>query len=340
MKRLLVIRFGALGDLIHVSPSLEAVKRAYPGVEIHLLTSPGYRVLANLLPGVDHVWTWEKKRGWLELFKIAVQLKRAGIDSVVNLHPSFKSLLIMGLLLPIRSTVYHKEKLKVKGSAQRAIHRHHATEDFYQPFQRLLGLPNLDHQFLPMLKHATSSENMPFKPHDQRWIAVIPGVGAKRSNRAWEPASYLHLAQALLTERPDISILLVGGPDEAALAGQLKKSLAGWADQIENHCGKHDIPGTASLLAQCDLVIGGDTGPMHLAAALGVPLVGIYGPTALSRTGPLAHGESCMLLPPDSLACWPCELSECPYTGDEHLACMKQITVAQAKQAVLSVLKA
>jgi ADP-heptose:LPS heptosyltransferase len=338
VKKLLVIRFGALGDLIHVSPSFQAVKAANPNVEIHLLTSPGLRKLVELLPGVDCIWTWEKKQGWANLFKLAVELRQAGIDGVVNLHPSFKSLLITGLLMPVRTAVYHKEKLKIKGQAQRGLARRHAVADFYQPFQRLCNLPD-SLQAKPTLNLPVSDRQKLIKPSHERWIGIIPGVGNKRSNRAWEPDAYVRLIRELLKEQSDGRVLLIGGPDEQPLAKRLLCQLEDVAGQVANHCGQHDISGTAGLLAQCDLVIGGDTGPMHLAAATGVPLLGIYGPTALARTGPIALGQSAMLTPPSELACWPCELAECPYEGAAHLACMKQISVTEVAQAALGLLR-
>lgn len=338
MKKLLVIRFGALGDLIHVSPSFQAVKAANPNVEIHLLTSPGLRKLVELLPGVDRIWTWEKKQGWGKLFKLAVELRKVGIDGVVNLHPSFKSLLITNLLMPVQTAVYHKEKLKIKGQAQRGLARRHATEDFYQPFQRLCNLPD-SLQAKPTLNLLASEQQKAIKPSHERWIGIIPGVGNKRSNRAWEPDAYVRLIWELLREQPDRRVLLIGGPDEQPLAERLVCQVEDVAGQVTNYCGKHDIPGTAGLLAQCDLIIGGDTGPMHLAAATGAPLLGIYGPTALARTGPVALRPSSMLTPPAELACWPCELAECPYEGEAHLACMKQISVTEVVQAALGLLR-
>jgi ADP-heptose:LPS heptosyltransferase len=338
MKRLLVIRFGALGDLIHASPALGAIKRTYPDMELHLLTSPGYRALAGMLPGVDRVWSWEKKQGWPALFKLALQWRQIGITDVVNLHPSFKSLLITGLLWPVNSAVYRKQKLALKGLGQRDSMRRHAAEDFFQPFGRLFNIPAPE-AFLPALKKHALPSHLPIKPQQERWLAIIPGVGAKRSNRAWLPASYIQLMQDLLVAQADLKILLIGGPDESVLAQQLCSAWQEGFTRVENHCGQYDIPGTASLLSQCDLVVGGDTGPIHLAAATGVSVLGIYGPTALARTGPLTRQSlSPMLTPPDGLACWPCELPECPYTGEAYLACMKQIEVSAVKEAVLSLL--
>lgn len=336
MKRLLVIRLGALGDLIHMSPSLEVAKAADPQLEIHVLTSPAYSDLAAMMPAVDKVWVWDKREGWKGLFRLAGQLRATGIDGVVNLHPSFKTWLLTQLLGPVKQAVYHKQKLRPKGKAQRNMLRRHAVADFYEPFRRLLRLPVAD-QLIPRLR-LPSAQELPAKSPDEMYVGLIPGVGAKRSNRAWESQAYIELMRGLLDDSA-VRILLIGGPDETALAAQLTENLSAHAERLENHCGLHDIPGTARLLAQCDLVIGGDTGPMHLAAGVGAPLIGIYGPTSLLRTGPVAQRAFQWMTPPESLLCWPCELPECPYTGEQHLACMRQIpvdAVLEASRAVLA----
>ncbi|HEY9686330.1 MAG TPA: glycosyltransferase family 9 protein [Coleofasciculaceae cyanobacterium] len=332
MKRLLVIRQGALGDLIHVSPSLTAIQVARPEVEIHFLSSPAYASLLELFPAIDRVWAWDKRLGWPGLFRLASELRQAGIDGVVNLHPSFKTWVLTQLIQPAGQALYHKEKLRVKGQAQRAIPRRHAVADFYEPFRRLLSLPSLADPVPRLaLPEAASGENSSEKPVQksvtERWVGVIPGVGGKRGNRAWLPESYQQLIQALLTDK-QVKILLIGGPDERALAEQLCQAVPDIDRRLVNHCGRHDLTGTMHLLAACDLVIGGDTGPMHLAAALGRPLIGLYGPTSAARTGPLGASPSNLLTPPESLACWPCEQPTCPLTGDDHLRCMRDIPVA------------
>lgn len=342
MKRLLVIRWGALGDLIHASASVQTVKQAYPELEVHWLTSPAYQDLVASFAGVDQVWTWEKRQGLWGLWRLAGQFRQLGVDAVINLHPSLKSILFSTLVMPRSSAVYHKEKLRSKGQAQRTKRRRHAASDFYQPFQRLL--PSLPDPIpgVPAVRSAQKTDAVPAKPDGVVWVGLIPGVGAKRSNRAWEKVAYVGLIEKLLANNPEIQVLLVGGPDETALAQQILDGLGkvpeGIGPRVQNHCGRYDILGTASLLAQCDVVVGGDTGPMHLAAATGVPVVGIYGPTAVARTGPLAHGASRMLTPPEALACWPCEQAECPYTSEQHLACMRQISVEQVQSAILALL--
>lgn len=342
MKRLLVIRWGALGDLIHASASVQAVKQTHPNLEVHWLTSSAYQNLVASFEGVDQVWTWDKRQGLRGLWQLAGQFRKLRVDGIINLHPSLKTMLLTALIMPRSSAVYHKQKLRSKGQAQRMVSRRHAASDFYQPFRRLLPLVPDALPTVPVLPCAQAQDAVPVKPASAVWVGVIPGVGSKRSNRAWEMADYSQLIDNLLVRQPNLQVLLVGGPDETPLARQILDGLGDDVGdrgyRVQNHCGQYDILGTARLLIQCDVVVGGDTGPMHLAAATGVPLVGIYGPTALARTGPLAHGASRMITPPEALACWPCEQADCPYVDERQLACMRQISVEQVQSAILELL--
>jgi ADP-heptose:LPS heptosyltransferase len=327
MKRILVIRLGALGDLVHVSPSLALVKSMRPDAEIHLLTHPAYDSLVQMMPGVDRVWHWDKKTGWSGLLALAKDLRQAEIDAVVNLHPSFKTMLLAGLVTAKWPAVYHKQKLRVKGRMQREMARRHAVEDFYQPFKRLLKLPETP-TLVPSLLLRKEEQSADIKAIrksvGERWIGLIPGVGGKRGNRAWESASWQALIVALL-RTPENRLLLIGGPDESALASALQTAVGD--TRLENHCGRHDLPGTSRLLVQCECVIGGDTGPTHLAAGLGVPVIGLFGPTNPVRTGPRGQANMQLLTPPEALTCWPCEAPECPLSGEDYMACMRQIPV-------------
>lgn len=326
IRKLLVIRLGAMGDLIHMSPSLRAVKE-HCQIEVHLITLPVYQPLVETFGVLDKTRgdkTWGFDKRWKGLFQLAGELRAEHFDAAVNLHPSLKTRLLLTLAGISPVSIYQKEKLAITGERQRGIPRLHAAEDFYRPFQRLLDLPGQ-----PDLTPALSLSG----PAAVDRIGIIPGVGGKRGNRAWPVENYRTLIQTLLASQPGLKILLFGGPDEAGLA----EALADYPE-VENHCGAHNILATARLMQTCRVMVGGDTGPLHLAAALGIPVIGLFGPTSTRRTGPLGR-QTDVLTPDGALACWPCELPTCPLTGGDHLACMKQITVDTVADKCLSLLE-
>lgn len=357
IKRLLVIRMGALGDLVHLSATLDAIKHLHPELELHLLTRPAYAQLTAMMPPVHRTWFWNPQAGWPALWHMGQTLREAGIDGVINLHPSFKTWLLTQCIRPSGGqAVYHKQKLKPKGQAQRLLVRRHAIADFYQPFQKRLGLPEFStlSPELPIprlhLQHdaaskpvATESTQQSQKVDRAIWIGLIPGVGGKRANRAWLLPNWVALSRKLLNENPHVHILLFGGKDEEALSSELIESLQAeipsdlastWATRIQNHCGRWDITGTAQWMQQCDLIAGGDTGPLHLAAGLGIPTLGLFGPTSPLRTGARGINALQTLLPPDTLDCWPCEQSDCRFSDERNMACMRELSVELVEAAI------
>jgi ADP-heptose:LPS heptosyltransferase len=337
--------------LLHCLPSVTVLRKHTPDAVIHWLTSPLYQPLLQATGLVDHVWGWQPKSGWAAYWQVYQTLHQYPFDTVINLHPSFKTTLLGALLHPKQQATYHKQKMKTKGVGQRLQTRRHAIQDFFMPFQQVLPLasnllqpPVLSVSALPALAEwpwqqtlqKTGQKNLPVKH-----IAIVPGVGAKRSNRAWPEAACLNLIQALLERHADVDIVLIGGLDEVPLAERLtlavQQSACQHSSRLFNAVGKYTILETASILSLCHVVIGGDTGPIHLAAAVGVPVVSLYGPTSIHRTAPVGNNSVKNLTPPEQLDCWPCEQATCPYPNNDtrYLACMTTLDVQQVIQAVV-----
>lgn len=329
-RKILVIRFGAMGDLVHVSPALTVVKETIPDCQLDLLTSPMYESFASQYTCADQVWGYNKKTGLAGLWGLAQQLRQEEYDVIINLHPSLRTHLLLFLVNPKEGAHYKKEKIRIKGFHQRQLARKHAIEDFYSVFQQALDLPQ--HTIRSLTPHALDQAIK--KPV----IGIIPGVGNKRSNRAWLPEYYSHLIDQLYDRYPEYQIHLLGGPDETELANSIirhcQKHSQFTPHWLQNHCGQLSIEETVEQLGQCAVVISGDTGPIHLATLGKSPIIALYGPTSITRTGPVTEAKTTHLLPPDSLSCWPCELAECPLEGNEHLQCMKEIKPQQVLQAI------
>ncbi len=339
IQHLLVIRLGALGDCMHVLPSLEAVASTYPRVQQRWLVQS---VFHPLLAGHAHCWPGEKPKGiWPRvqwLWQTSRQLAAAGVDGVVNLQPSVLThvltwliLLRQGLLPWGRYAVYAKQKLSVTGLVERSTPRRHAIEDFYQPFRRLL----------PHLATTPSSQPCLALPAEESSIttpaiALIVGVGGKRPNRAW-PIPYW---QALIMQLCDeltlagTTVVLIGGPEEVAIGESVLASLPSHCQQrVRNTVGQLTLPQLAHALRQCRVVVGGDTGPLHVAAASGCPqVIGLYGPTSVARTGPRGPRHCQAITPPQDAVYWPCEQPACTHPQP----CMADILPEDVAQAVIA----
>jgi ADP-heptose:LPS heptosyltransferase len=121
-------------------------------------------------------------------------------------------------------------------------------------------------------------------------IAIVPGVGKFRPHRAWPLDYWLVLCKDIL-QSTNCSLEFIGGRDEAELIQNLITALPESPQRIGSFSPTASLVDTASILKSCRLVISGDTGPAHLSVALGIPVLGIYGPTYIERSGPYGCGK-------------------------------------------------
>jgi heptosyltransferase I len=320
--RVLFIRMGAMGDLLHASASLDLIPA---DINIHWLTSPMYKPLVEQFDRVNTVWTWDKKAGWSAYVELIRQLKKERFDAVINWHPSVKTWWL-ATQTGRHIYTYKKQKLKQTGETVRTVPRRHAVDDFAVPVYEWLNSHELEPQTLKTLIPKLLPPDPPVVFNTQFFnLGIIPGVGAKRGNRGLPLAEWLKLLPVIKAQHPNLHLHIFGGPDETALAHHLMQQLNWRESAVSNHVARWSILQTASLLAQCQLVIGGDTGPTHLAAAVGARVISPFGPTDARRTGPL--GNTQCLTPDPTLPCWPCEKPVCHLSGEQQLLCLQNIVI-------------
>ena len=156
-------------------------------------------------------------------------------------------------------------------------------------------------------------------------ISLIVGVGQKRGNRGWPLDAYKQLIHQVL-DKSDAEVVLIGGPEEIE-TGQALAQAFECNNRVRNACGKYPLLETAAILRDSTVIVGGDTGPLHLASCFDVPIIGLFGPTSVNRTGALGpEARRVHLTPHENLSCWPCELPTCPLPAEQNLACMRETT--------------
>lgn len=165
-------------------------------------------------------------------------------------------------------------------------------------------------------------------PAAGRWMAVAPGA-AYGAAKTWPPQRFSHLLQEWHEHHPADRILILG----AAAEHEMGERIRGQADYVFNLAGRLPLRESLALLAQCRLFIGNDSGLMHAAAALRVPVVAVFGPTRPDRTAPLTG--QCRILQ-HKVECAPCIHRRCP--GDHR--CMNAVGVDEVAAAARSLLEA
>jgi ADP-heptose:LPS heptosyltransferase len=268
MVRVCFYRGGAIGDVLHTLPAVRSLRK-HMGSEAHLtyLTSPVMAELLEASPDLDRTLACDPRSSLPALLREGWRL-RGAFDEFVDLQPSLRSLaLSLTAAAPVRRT-YRKHRSGTQGL--------HAWQDFASSYFAALPELNLASED-SLLQVSRDSRGLDqYRP----LVAVIPGVGAARPERAWPKEHWLRLLEMLPSDR--YRAVAVGGEEEMALGSWLAKEHA----HLTNLCGALSLPETASLLAACRLAIGADTGPTHLAGAVGTPTIGLFGPTSAVRHAP------------------------------------------------------
>jgi len=326
--RILAVRLGAIGDVANALVFAAAVKEAHPATFVGWVVHPLAAPLVEGHPCVDRVHVWRREAGLSAFRRVVRELRRERYDLAVDLQRIQKSALLARLSGAPRvlgydrgrakeaSWLWTKERLPA-GELRRPMVEH------YLEFARHLGLPPSPPRHL-----------FPADPAAERWaearLAELGGapialnVSASKPANRWAPERFGELARALAAEGAG-PLCFTGGPGDRA-AAERARALAG--PHVRDLVGATSLRELLALLARARLFVGCDTGPMHLAAAVGTPVVALFGPADEARTGPWGSGHRVVrTLPP----CAPCNRKTC---DQPRHACMEDLTVAQVLEAV------
>jgi lipopolysaccharide heptosyltransferase II len=191
--------------------------------------------------------------------------------------------------------------------------------DWYLAVLPPLGVPvHKNFQWLPERPAITAAVKSKWQTAGARWIALQPG--ARWKNKRWPVEYFTELVRLLAAKFPDVRFAILGNDDDEPLGKIVARAEP---QRSLNLCGQTSLPEMVEWLRLSELMITNDTGPMHVAAALGKPLVALFGPTEPRRTGPYGQLDSVLRI---DLPCSPCLKSRCHYKKRNE--CLKAISPA------------
>ncbi len=277
-----------LGDAIMCLPALQTWRAAHPRAHLTVLTKPGLAPLWQLCPDVDTIVTVQPgTRGTL---RTARALRAGRHDAALALPNSFRSALIPWLAaIPRRRGAARHGRawlLTERVPLGDLVGRHQAYEGY-----RLFGL---DAPVAAPVPRLTLPESALAAARAQAGlaagtvaVALLPGA-ARGPSKRWPAAHFIRAASAVAARRGDVRFLVCGTAAESAVCRDVAKALEPRAVDL---AGQTDLPRLSALLALCRTVCCNDSGGMHLAAAVGIPVVAVFGLTDPGRTGPLGPGH-------------------------------------------------
>lgn len=263
------------------------------------------------------------------------QLRSSGARRGVLLTPSVSSALMfrLGRLRSRRGTAGGWRTWLLTDPVPRGplLQGHRVNE-----FLTLVGADGSGEPPVPAIRPPAGGSS---RPEDaRRVVALFPGANAE--SRRWPAGCFSALAQRLA--RAGLRVLVLGGPGEEGLTGVVASAGAA-CGACEDLGGRTDLAGLADVLARSHVLVTNDTGPMHLAAALGTAVVALEGPADIRQTRPL--GKRVKLIGRFDLPCVPCVRNRCPRTGrgtvlgDARKECMWLISVDEVEKAVQELLE-
>ena len=305
---------------------LRLLKKHWPYSEICWWIDSNYRELLEGDPDIARLYVLQRKRWksplhWDELLAQILKLRAEKFDLVIDLQGLARSA-SMAWLANGRYTIGVEDRREgAHGFYDEAVPRPspetHAV-DWYLAVLKALNVP-VSRDFTWMADYPEARHKVETVWSGKK-ILLCPG--ARWMNKRWPVDWFRQLAQMLCSAYPDHRIEVIGGPDDVELGEQICAVLPA---QCQNFAGRTSLREMVELIRSADLLVTNDTGPMHIAAALGVPVVSLFGPTNPKRTGP--YGAGMAALQTKDLPCVPCMKPKCHWP--EPIACLKRIGPAE-----------
>ncbi|MDY0039771.1 MAG: lipopolysaccharide heptosyltransferase II [Desulforhabdus sp.] len=330
-RKILIRSTNWLGDAVMTVPAMGAVRAAFPHAEIVVVATPAVAELFAGHPACDRVMIWDKKhanRGLVGLLRFSLNLRKAGFDLAILFQNAIEAAIMTWLARIPNRIGYRTDGRAMLLShgipiSQRERRLHHT--DYYLHMINRAGIRNAPGQ-VSLYCTQGEIEWARQKLADRAWIAINPGA-AYGSAKRWLPQRFAATANTMYQEL-GAHLLLLGGPEDIAIGRQISEMMH---TPHMNLIGKTSIRQLMALLSQCRLLLTNDSGPMHIAAALGTPVVAVFGPTDQTATSPVGTFSRVVRRETD---CAPCLKRHCP---TDH-RCMTAIGVEDVMEAVRSLL--
>lgn len=302
LNRALIVRLGALGDVIHAIPVAAALRRAFPSAQIDWLVSAKHREILELVPVVDCRVAINDRAdagGGLSLFGAVRELRRRRYDIAFDLQGLLKSAVLArasgaaqvvgfsrsNLREPLARFFYSRARDSVRAEEAQAFDgrdSRHVVE-LNLGVLRAIGVDASTPAF-PLDRVESAVASTMLDQSGGRYALLNPG--AAWPNKRWPPSRFADVAVAL-RERHNLVSVILWGPQERELAEEAVQRAQG-AALLAPQTSITDI---VALARGASVMVSGDTGPMHIGAAVGTPIVGLYGPTRPERNGPWAADD-------------------------------------------------
>ena len=345
--KILIVKLSAIGDVIHTLPALTALRRHYPDAQIDWLVEDAASDLVEGHAALSRALVL-RRREFVKLVKVGrfpsaarlflsllLQLRRTRYDLILDLQGLLKSSLWIFLARGRRKAGFgqgmeHSEKSHLflnERIPAISMEIHALDRGLY--LLRALGISESEVRYDVPIGNEEEKTAEQFLVEsgvrlDRPFVAINPM--AKWPTKLWTPRRFEELAERLLEK--GFQVVFTGSREDRPLIDEMVRRLGSSVIRLD---GRTSLKVLAAVYRSASVVVSTDTGPMHLAAAVGTPVVALFGPTAPWRTGPYGEGHVVLRA---GVSCSPCFNKSCKTADLDPMACMNRITVEQVAEAV------
>ena len=330
-RKILIILLGAIGDVVRALPMLGRLRQAFPDAHIAWAVEPKSSPILEQHPWLDELIIYDRRHAPWSFFGFLRRIRQGRFDLTLDLQRHLKSGIISRITRAPERLGF--ARINTKEFNYRFATRHIEPQPRmrlklmqYQAFGDSLGIAPVPIAFglaLPSEEHARACQPIADAPRPR--LAVI--LGSSWPSRLYFPEMIAATLRELAQPKDGRAFhpVLVGGSEETALADQVVKELGPLA--VTNLAGRTGLRDLIGIFGECDAAFGPDSGPMHIAAAVGCPVVSLWGPTAPERSAPWGNDRFVIR---GEIPCHPCYLRDCP-VGRE---CMRRIDPLEVARKV------
>ncbi len=319
---ILIVLFGAIGDVTRALPLLTRLRRGYPHARIAWAVEPAAATLLDAHPALDEVLLYERSQGVRQFWPFLQSIRQKKFDLVLDLQRHAKSGLVsVWSRAPVRLG-FHRHNTK-EGNWLLNTHTITPVPDLslklqqYLKFSDALGLPD-DGVHFDLRLRAEEEQQVEALLADTPQSFAAFFLGSRWPSRFWFPDATAQVARNLQREY-GMGTVLIGGPGEVEFAADVTDKLKTTATNLSGRTSLRDLIG---IFSRAQIAIGPDSGPMHIAAAVGTPVISFWGATSPLRSAPWGSEDFVQSGP---AACSPCYVRQCRI----NRTCMQRITPTQ-----------
>ena len=332
-SRVCVVKPSALGDVVQAMSLLPVLRRRFPGAEISWVIAAGLRDLVDPHPLIDRVIPFERRGGLTDWRRLLTDLRAARFDVVFDLQGLART----GLMTAATGAPVRIGLESAREGSRLACHRLIPDTGRAMPaharYWRVAEELGCGH-FRRATPVAISGGDAAFArravPRSGRpLLALVPG--ARWETKRWPAEKFARLAVKSYRAWGATPVI-VGAPDEVDVCGEAERLIRRFAPaaDVTNLAGRTTLRQLAAVLHRCDLAVSNDTGPMHLAAAVGTPVTGVFTCTDPVRSGPAGPRHEFVRT---SVPCAGSYRKRCPLAGAANCACLEDVHVAAVWRA-------